>query len=129
MAFLVLLPAAARARIVAAHLWLVAPHGDRLGIVATDPWRPLLARTRRRRSKRTGFTRLRARAGQRGRGARLGARIVQDERRATRCGTAGDRRFFVQHRPQPPQVANDLFVDAIFHRLEEIEALFLVLDE
>jgi hypothetical protein len=65
MAFLVFFPAAARTRIVAADLGLVAPYGDRLGIVTADARRLLLARTRRRRSERTGFARLRARGGQR----------------------------------------------------------------
>ena len=36
---------------------------------------------------------------------------------------------FADDRPQPPQITDDLLVDAILHRLEEREALLLVFDE
>src|SRR5207245_1375317 len=60
-----------------------------------------------------------------------GARVVQHQGRlAARSGPPRNRRRLVaQNRTQPPQIADDLLVDALLHALEEIETLFLVLDQ
>src|SRR5216683_6134410 len=127
MALLVLLSAPARARLVAADLRLVAPH--RLGrrVVTADPGRLLRAR----RPERAGLRRLSAPASEDRR--RFSGRIVEDQRRRPAWrGSARrlhGRGLVVQDRAQPPEVADDLLVDAILHRLEELEALLLVLDE
>src|SRR5437016_5392538 len=128
MALLVFFPAAAGARIVAAHLRLVA--ADRLlhRVVAAVARRLLDARRPRRRHR---VRRRRSRRAEHRRGRGLGGGIVEDERRATLRRTAHDGRggLFAQDRPQPPEVADDLLVDAILHRLEQLEAFLLVLDE
>src|SRR5689334_6649820 len=128
VAFLVFLTAAARARVVAADLRPFVPHGLDCGIVAANPRRLLLGgRGARRRGGRGG----RPRRTEHRRGGRVSTGIVEDQRRAALRCTA-DRRgrcFFAQHRPQPPQVADDLLFDAILHRLEEIEAFLLVLNQ
>src|SRR5882672_7238685 len=122
--FLVFLAAPAGTRIVAADLGLVAPDGLRDGVVAADPGRLLLLGARR--AERARRRRMRARADQH----RLRRRVVQDQRGPARRGTARRRGgLFVQDRPQPPEIPDDLLVDAVLHRLEEPEALFLVLDE
>src|SRR6516162_4450076 len=126
MALLVFLAAAARARIVAADFWFVA--SDRLDDVVSADARRLRSASRSRRPPGPRCRRVRTEDRARGRFAR---RIIHDERRpAWRCPSGcGHSRAFVQDRPQPPQVANDLFVDALLHSLKEIEAFFLVLDE
>src|SRR6266545_823010 len=123
---LVLLPAAARARVVAANLRLVAPHRLRRCIVAADAWGLLLLWLRARERARAGRLRTRATEDRR----RLRRRIVEDERwRPSRGRTPGNRRLLVEDRPQPPQVADDFLVHTLLHCLEQREALFLVLDE
>src|SRR5690349_6558995 len=129
VALLVFLPAAARARIVASDFRPLMADRLHRRIVAADSRRLLLrgGRARRRGGRRAG----RSRRTEHRRGRGFGARIVEDQRRAAlRCTTdRRRRRFLAQHRPQPPQVADDLLVDAILHRLEQLEAFLLVLDE
>src|SRR5207244_5712895 len=74
---------------------------------------------------------------------RFGLRLHRAERRRRRLASAQNQRrtrtsggprgrrrpFFVEDRPQPPEIPNDLFVDAFLHRLEETEAFLLVFDE
>src|SRR5919197_5712742 len=123
MTLLVLLPAAARAWIVASDLRLFATY--RLDdVVAADAGRLRTARTRGRLRRYR-----RSRRAEHRRGRRFAGRIVHDERRAARRGTPNLRRFLAQDRAQPPEVADDFFVDALLHRLEQREARFLVLDE
>src|SRR5919198_603871 len=123
MTLLVLLPTAARTRIVPPDLRLLAAH--RLyDVVAADARRLRSARARWRRRGCGGSRRAEHRC-RRG----FGRRIVHDDRRAARRRTTNLRRLFRQNRPQPPEIADDLLVDALFHRLEQREALFLVLDE
>src|SRR5215831_18689111 len=129
MAFLVFLAAAAGTGIVPPDLRLLAAHGLDRGIVAADTrW---LLRTRRAR-RGSGAGRQRPRRAEHRRRGGLGARIVEDERRAAlrlapRCR---DRRpLALENGPQPPQVADDLLVDPLLHRLEQLEAFLLVLDE
>src|SRR5215831_17600139 len=121
VALLVLLSAPARTRIVAADLGRVVP--DRLhgGIVAAD------ARRRPRLPRRPERRRCRGRAERR---RRLLAAAQNQRRPRAPCGPRR-RRFLApaQDRPQQPQVADDLLIDAILHRLKELEAFPLVLDE
>src|SRR6185436_8039657 len=137
MALLVFLAAAARTRIVAADLRLITPDGFHRGIVATDAGRGGRRPSRRGWRGGTGKRRLLPGGGERRRG--LGHRIVQHQRRTarrrlTRGGTPrrGGHAGFALLRedwPQPPHVADGLFIHAIFHGLEQREAFFLVLDE
>src|SRR4030095_4334598 len=120
---LVLLAAPARTQIVAADLRLIAFDGlDH--VVAADPRRLLLWTAR---DAERAWRRLGAGPGERRRRGRAG--VVENQRRLTAHGTASHLGFFVQHRPQPPDVSDDLPVDTIFHGLEERKALFLVLDQ
>src|SRR3954452_1242872 len=123
MTFLVFLSTAAGAGIVASHLRLVAPDlpHDIVAAAARGPWRlgdGRCAPARPDRAKR-----------RRGRGCRTAERHRRRPAwRRTRC--RGHARFgAADHRHQPPQVADDLLVDAFPHGLEQREALFLVLDE
>src|SRR6476659_2172354 len=122
---LVLLATPARTQIVAADLRLIAFDGlDH--VVAADPRRLLLLLTARGAER--AWRRLGAGPGERRRRGRT--RVVENQRRLTaRHGTASHLGFFVQHRPQPPDVSDDLPVDTILHGLEERKALFLVLDQ
>src|SRR5262245_38861433 len=127
MTFLVLLPAAARAGIVAADLRLVALDlADR--VVAAGPRRP-----RRLRNGRAAPAASNRAEGGRGRGCRGVQRpLRRPARRGPRRRHGGGASLALvgpHHRHQPPQVADDLFLDAIAHRPEELEALLLVLDE
>src|SRR5260221_7195948 len=127
MALLVLLPAAAGTRIVPADLRFITTDGLWRRVVAAHPGR-LLVIPPRRRGERAGFRRLRPRAAEH-RGRR-GRRIVQNQRWwPPRGRTPDDRRLLVHHGAQPPEVADDFLVHALFHRLEEREALLLVLDQ
>src|SRR5688572_24838058 len=123
------LAAAAPARIVAANLRLLALHGlDH--VVAADPRRLAIlhevvdALRRRRRRGSAAEDRL-----------GLFLRVVVGEGRRALRRLADRRRdadfaaLALDHRPQPPQVADDLFFDAAAHVLEQREAFFLVLDE
>src|SRR5438067_1085493 len=127
MTFLVLLAAAAWTHVVAAYLRLVAFDGFD-DVVTTDARRLLgLSADRPERARRRW---LRSRAADRRRHRR--ARVVQDERRLSLPPCGGTRRqrgITTQDRPQPPQVPDDLFVDPVLHRLEQLEALFFVLDQ
>src|SRR5580765_3471434 len=123
VALLELLPAPTPTRIVAADLGFVAPnrlHGRVVAAGARRSGRP--AAHRRGRGGR-GAHRRRRRCGratahrQLGRPARRG---LPD--RCRRILAANDR-------TQPPQVPNDVVLDAFLHGLEQREALFLVLDE
>src|SRR5262245_4068983 len=125
MAFLVLLPAAARTRVVAADLWLVASYRLRDRIVAANARRLLLWLGS---GKRARLRRLRPRRTQHRHGLRPG--IVENQRRRPARGRAsGDRSLFVEDRPEPPEVADDFLVDPLLHRLEEREALLLVFNQ
>src|SRR5262249_46981281 len=123
----VLFSAPARARIVAADFRSLVPHRFRDGIAAANA-RTLGGRARPRRRR---GCRGRPRRAEHRRGGGLRSRIVEDERRAPHRLPAHRRRgrFFAQHRAQPPEITDDLLVHAILHRLEENEALLLVLDE
>src|SRR5688572_13579446 len=128
VALLELLAAAAPARIVAADLRLVALH--RLDhVVAADAGRlaildEVVDAARRRRLRRAGEDR-----------GGLLLRVVVIERgralghRADRHVHLGLAAVALDHRLQPPQVADDLFLDASAHVLEQREALLLVLDQ
>src|SRR5688572_20063695 len=121
VALLVLLPAATRARVVAAHLRLVAP--DRLArVVAPDPGRG-------RRVRRPALRSPRPRGGKGGNGLRGG--VVEGQRRgaAGRCHTGHRHLLLLDHRPQREQPAHHLFLDAAAHVLVECEAFLLVLDQ
>src|SRR5262249_3532460 len=126
MALLVLFPAAAWARIVPPDLGLLAAHGFD-DIVATHSGRLWLACSRRgsrSTSPKPSYG--------------LGG-IVENERRpARRChgprsrpprrsDAWADARLaaFGQNRPQRPEIADRVLVDAILHRLEHLEAFFL----
>src|SRR5262245_26367324 len=122
VAFLVLLPAPARARIVAADLRFVALH-------LTDD---VVAAGARR--ARAGLGRRVAADRAEGRGGRLRRPAERDLRRppGRLLGTGRSRHrpaLLARDRREPPQVADDLLLDAVLHRLEEGETLFLVLDE
>src|SRR5262245_11282454 len=128
VALFVLLPAAARTRVVAADLRPFVPHRFHRGVVAADA-RSLLCR--RARPCRCGGRRCRRSRTEDGRRGAFRARIVEDER-GTPHGLATYRRgrsLLAQYRPQPPEIADDFLVHPILHRLEEVEALLLVLDE
>src|SRR5262249_40049920 len=118
---LVLLPAAARARIVAADPRLIVTKRLDLGVV------PANARGLTRRAASTRIGGLRRTAEHR---RNVGPAAAQGERRSLPLDRTRRRLGLVaENRPQPPQIADDLFVDAILHRLEEVEALFLVFDQ
>src|SRR4051812_8149077 len=103
MAFLVFLAAAARARVVAAHLRALVPHRFWHGVVAADARRLLLrgGRARRRGGRRGG----RPRRAEHRRCRGVGTWIVEEQRRAALRCTANRRRrrFLAEHWPQPPQ--------------------------
>src|SRR6185312_7113403 len=124
MALLVFLAAAARARVVASDLRLIAAHGLDDRVVAADA-RRLAVRCGRRGDRRAGGARERRR--------RLFRGSAQNQRLARTHGHAARQRrlgaFFRNHGTQPPQELDGLLVDAAPHVLEEIEALLLVLDE
>src|SRR5687768_5408221 len=114
---LVFLAAAARAGIVASHFRLVAAHGPRRRVVAAGArrhrWSAFAA------CSGSGETRQR----------RFRARLVhRDLLRLARLPHFGRARFAgrLHDRPEPPEVAHDLVVDALLHGLEEREALLLV---
>src|SRR5437867_6934079 len=113
---LVFLSAPAWARVVAADLRFLAAYRLRHGVVAADA-RRLLLLLRLRPRKGTRLGRLRPR-GAKDR-PRLRRGIVEDERRRAPGRLASRHgRFFVENRPQPPEVADDFLVHALFHRLE-----------
>ncbi len=63
-------------------------------------------------------------------GIGFGRRVVhRDRRRAARRRRAASGASSFEHRPQPEEIADDLFLDAALHVLEEREAFLLVLDE
>src|SRR5690606_31320064 len=126
VALLELLATAAPAGIVATNLRLVATHRLDGGVVAA------------------GARRARGRAGDRSglhAGGRRTSAAVGEGRRASRwsrrCGQGADVSGATGRRSagpadngtQPPEIPHHLVVDPILHRLEEREALFLVLDE
>src|SRR5262245_25370434 len=121
MTLLVLLPAAARARVVAPHLRLVAAHGLD-DVVAADarrllaacgwPWRRHWPR--RRAHRPTEWRRS------------LFAGAAEDKRRTLSLRTARGDGLVAHHGPDSPQEADGLLVHALLHRLKELEALFLV---
>ena len=128
MTLLELLAAATPARVVAADLGLVAPHGlDRRIIAACARGRAVLGQILGRTGRRRRLLREH-------RGPFLRGVVVVQRRRLAR-GRArrhGQRRFTalaLDYRPEPPQVADDFFLDAAPHVLEEREALLLVLDQ
>src|SRR5262249_27082855 len=126
VALLVFLSAAARTWIVAPDLRLLTAHGLDARIVAADARRRLRARGPGRRHR----VRRRSRCPEHRRRGCFGARIVQDQRRAPRRRPSWRRHVaLAENRPQPPEVAHDLLVHALLHRLEEREAFLLVLDE
>ena len=140
MALLVLLPAAARTRIVASDLGFFAFDGLDRRIVTTDARR--LARRHRAGRKALSDDASRSpRARARERRGRLG-RIVEEHRLPSlgRNGRRGPARpdvaaartpspFSVMTGRSDHEIADDLLVDALLHRLKELEAFFLVLDQ
>ena len=120
VALLVFLAAAARARIVAADLRLVAPHRLHRRIVAADA-RRLLARCGRAAPAAAVSAPATAAAPKRPTPAPPPGRSGSAARGAAPAAAARRRgaAFVVEHRPQPPQVADDLLVDALLHRLEQ----------
>src|SRR5262249_36208626 len=59
------------------------------------------------------------------------SRIRAANQRQRRTGSL-DRprlRLFAHHRAEPPEIADDLLVDALLHPLEQVEALLLVFDQ
>src|SRR5688572_14222502 len=128
VALLEFLAASAPARVVAADLRLLALH--RLDdVVAADP-RGLAVLRQVLDADRTGRGRL-----WREHALLLFLRVVVVERGGPPRRLAHRRRHArlaavaLDDRLQPPQVADDLFLDAAAHVLEEREAFFLVLDE
>src|SRR5207244_7293524 len=122
MTLLVFFSAPARTRLVAAHFGLIVPDGLDRRVVAADARRLLRLPPAERRVRR-GRAECRRRLGASSAG--------QDERRSGTSDRPRHRRLgtFAEDRPQPPQVADDLFVHPLVHRLEQREAFFLVLDE
>src|SRR5207249_767222 len=101
---------------------LLAPHRVNRRIVATHPrGLPAARRRGRRLGRRSKCQRRLAPA----------AAPAQNQRRPGPPDRARQWRLraIAENWPQPPEIADDLFVDALLHRLEEIEALLLVLDE
>ena len=92
----------------------------RAGAVRCRRHGALPCRRRRRRPAAANAGSARAR--------RLFVVIGRLRRAVPRHGGSG-RRLFVQHRPQPAQVADDLFLDPRLHVLEQREAFLLVLDQ
>src|SRR5262249_50434537 len=113
------------ARIVAPDLRLLAAYGFD-DVVAADAGRLAVAR-RRTAGRRRGS---RGRGGTDGAGKRRNrflARAAQDERGLGPRDTPRRRRLLGE--ANPPQEPDGLLVHAFLHRLEQLEAFFLVFDE
>src|SRR6186713_131007 len=126
MALLVLLAAAARARVIAADLWSFVPDRLHRGIVAADSSRLRGAMAGERRSRGRG----RAENGRRLTERRVGAGIVHDERLTGRMSNRWRGLCFLgDDRTETPEIADRLGVNPFLHLLEHLEAFLLVLDK
>src|SRR5262245_63569460 len=121
MALLVLLSAAARARIVAPDLRLVAFH------LLDHIVAPGACRARRLCD---GARAAAAAKGAEWRRWRCLLRVHRELRRTASCRLTHRRQpgLVALNRRQAPEVPDDLFLDAVLHRLEERKAFLLVFD-